>query len=76
MACLPTAFCIVGASMSTALRETGYTADVEGYYGTLRQRLARFVRQTISFSKSVMMHEACVCLFLHLYNCYRAAILT
>ena len=27
--------------------------------------LARFVRMTLSFSKSVVMHEACVLLFLY-----------
>ncbi|HZS03761.1 MAG TPA: IS1 family transposase, partial [Blastocatellia bacterium] len=35
---------------------------------TLRQRLARFVRQTLSFSKSDVMHEICLRLFLHRYN--------
>lgn len=35
---------------------------------TLRQRLARFVRKTLSFSKSLFMHDACLRLFLHRYN--------
>ena len=35
---------------------------------TLRQRLARFVRQTLSFSKSAEMHELCLPLFLLRYN--------
>ncbi|MGI8468829.1 MAG: IS1 family transposase [Pyrinomonadaceae bacterium] len=35
---------------------------------TLRQRLARFVRKTLSFSKSDAMHEICLFLFLHRYN--------
>ena len=34
----------------------------------LSQRLARFVRMTLSFSKSELMHEACLLLFLHRYN--------
>src|SRR3954452_19141922 len=35
---------------------------------TLGQRLARFVRKTLSFSKSEEMHEVCVKLFVHRYN--------
>ncbi len=56
-------------------RETGETAHVERWNKTLRQRLARFVRMTLSFSKSVMMHEACLLLFLHRYNEDRAILL-
>ncbi len=51
---------------------SGQTAHVERWNNTLRQRLGRFVRQTLSFSKSVVMHEACLLLFLHRYNCSRA----
>ena len=43
---------------------------------TLRQRLARFVHMTLSFSKSALMHEACLLLFLHRYNLDRAILLT
>jgi insertion element IS1 protein InsB len=46
-------------------KQTGETAHVERWNNTLRQRLARFVRMTLSFSKSVVMHEACLLLFLH-----------
>jgi insertion element IS1 protein InsB len=49
-------------------KETGETAHVERWNNTLRQRLARFVRMTLSFSKSELMHEACLLLFLHQYN--------
>jgi insertion element IS1 protein InsB len=48
---------------------------VERWNTTLRQRLARFVRMTLSFSKSVLMHEACLLLFLHRYNRERAILL-
>ena len=41
----------------------------------LRQRLARFVHKTLSFSKSLFMHDAWLNLFLHRYNLERAAIL-
>jgi len=56
-------------------KETGETAHVERWNNTLRQRLARFVRMTLSFSKSVVMHEACLLLFLHRYNRDRAILL-
>jgi insertion element IS1 protein InsB len=56
-------------------KESGQTAHVERWNNTLRQRLARFVRKTLSFSKSTMLHEACLLLFLHRYNGDRAIIL-
>jgi len=56
-------------------KETGETAHVERWNNTLRQRLARFVRMTLSFSKSVVMHEACLLLFLHRYNLDQAILL-
>ena len=56
-------------------KATGETAHVERWNNTLRQRLTRFVRKTLSFSKSLVMHEACLRLFLHRYNLERASIL-
>jgi insertion element IS1 protein InsB len=53
-------------------KESGETAHVERWNLTLRQRLARFVRKTLSFSKSSAMHEACLRLFIHRYNCSHA----
>ena len=50
-------------------KERGQTAHVERWNNTLRQRLARFVRKALSFSKSILMHQACLRLFLHTYNC-------
>src|SRR6266498_399117 len=49
-------------------KETGQTAHIERFNNTLRQRLARFVRKTLSFSKSKMMHEICLKLFIWRYN--------
>ncbi len=40
-------------------KETGETAYVERWNCTLRQRLGHFVRKTLSFSKSEIMHIAC-----------------
>jgi insertion element IS1 protein InsB len=56
-------------------KQTGETAHVERWNNTFRQRLGRFVRKTLSFSKSTFMHEACLRLFLHRYNLERAIIL-
>jgi IS1 family transposase len=56
-------------------KETGETAHVERWNNTLRQRLARFVRMTLSFSKSEIMHKACLLLFLHRYNLDKAILL-
>jgi len=50
-------------------KETGETAHVEPWNNTLCQRLGRFVRQTLSFSKSWQMHGICFRLFLPRYNC-------
>jgi len=49
-------------------RGAGQTCHVERFNGILRQRLARFVRRTLSFSKTDRMHEICLCLFLHEHN--------
>lgn len=49
-------------------KETGQTNHVERFNNTLRQRLARLVRKTLSFSKNDFMHELCLRLFLHRYN--------
>jgi IS1 family transposase len=56
-------------------KETGETAHVERWNNTLRQRLSRFVRQTLSFSKSTLMHIIYLDLFLHRYNLERAILL-
>jgi len=49
-------------------KETGETAHIERFNNTLRQRLARFVRKTLSFSKSDLMHEICLRFFIWRYN--------
>lgn len=46
----------------------GQTCHIERFNGILRQRLARFVRRTLSFSKCDEMHEICLRLFLHQHN--------
>ncbi len=55
-------------------KETGLTNHVERFNNTLRQRLARFVRKTLSFSKSDYFHLICLHAFLVRYNLERAAV--
>lgn len=46
----------------------GIRSIVERWNNTLLQWLVRFVRKSLSFSKSEEMHEICLLLFLHSYN--------
>lgn len=55
-------------------KETGLTNHVERFNNTIRQRAARFVRETLSFSKADKMHLTCLHLFLYRYNLERAAV--
>jgi insertion element IS1 protein InsB len=60
---------VVPADQHVAVgKDSGETAHVERWNNTLRQRLGRFVRKSLSFSKSEEMHEICLRLFLHSYN--------
>jgi len=54
-----------------ATYQRGPTNHVERFNNTLRQRLARLVRKTLSFSKCPLMHESVIRLFLHRYNLER-----
>ena len=49
-------------------KDSGLTSHVERWNNTLRQRMGRFVRKTLSFSKSDEMHEICLRLFINSYN--------
>jgi IS1 family transposase/transposase-like protein len=49
-------------------KASGQTSHVERWFNTLRQRLARFVRKTLSFSKTDFFHEAVFLLFVHYHN--------
>lgn len=41
-------------------KETGLTSDIERFNNTLRQRVSRLVRQTLSFSKKVDNHISAI----------------
>jgi IS1 family transposase len=49
-------------------KDSGQTNHIERWFNTLRQRLARFVRKTLSFSKSDKFHALAFRLFVHHYN--------
>jgi len=49
-------------------KDSEETAHIKRWNNTLRQRLGRFVRKSLSFSKSEEMHEVCLRLFLNSYN--------
>ena len=51
-------------------KEEGETNPVERFNLTLRQRLARFVRKTLSFSKILIWHLRHLRVFLVQYNHY------
>lgn len=49
-------------------KETGKTSYVERFNNTLRQRVSRLVRKTLSFSKSLENHIGAIWYFVHHYN--------
>lgn len=49
-------------------KSSGLTAHIERFNNTLRQRMARLVRETLSFSKSDHMHLICLHRFLVRHN--------
>jgi len=49
-------------------KQSGQTAHVERWFNTLRQRLARFTRKTLAFSKRDDLHDGLLRLFIDDYN--------
>lgn len=49
-------------------KETGKTNHIERFNNTLRQRISRLVRQTLSFSKKIQNHIGALLLFINHYN--------
>ena len=49
-------------------KETGKTSYIERFNNTLRQRISRLARKTLSFSKSLENHIGAIWYFIHYYN--------
>lgn len=49
-------------------KETGQTSHIERLNNTLRQKISRLVRKTLSFSKKIENHIGAIWLFVHHYN--------
>lgn len=49
-------------------KETGKTSYIERFNNTLRQRVGRLVRKTLSFSKKLSNHIGAIWNFVHHYN--------
>jgi len=49
-------------------KEDGKTNRIERFNITLRQRISRLVRKTISFSKKIENHIGAIWNFIHYYN--------
>jgi insertion element IS1 protein InsB len=49
-------------------KESGQTSHIERFNNTLRQRVSRLVRDTLSFSKKMANHIGAIWLFIHHYN--------
>lgn len=52
----------------TVRKSSGKTNYVERFNCTLRQRVSRLVRSTLSFSKKVESHIGAIWTFVHHYN--------
>ncbi len=49
-------------------KETGQTNYIERFNCTMRQRVSRLVRKTLSFSKKIENHIGAIWYFIHHYN--------
>lgn len=49
-------------------KDSGFTSYIERFNCTLRQRVARLVRKSLSFSKQLNNHIAAIWNFVHAYN--------
>jgi insertion element IS1 protein InsB len=49
-------------------KESGQTNGIERFNNTMRQRVSRLVRKTLSFSKKIENHIGAIWLFIHHYN--------
>lgn len=54
-------------------KESGKTSYIERFNLTLRQRVSRLVRKTLSFSKKIVNHIGAILYFIHHYNSEKSA---
>ncbi len=57
-------------------KESGLTSSIERFNNTLRQRVSRLVRKTLSFSKKLENHIRAIWYFIHHYDKQRRSELT
>ena len=57
-------------------KESGNTSYIERFNNTMRQRVSRLVRKTLSFSKKLENHIGAIWLFIHHYNSLYANLTT
>jgi IS1 family transposase len=57
---------------ATGGKGAGLTVHIERFFCTLRQRCARFVRKTLSFSRKMENHVGALWYFIRQYNLCRA----
>ena len=55
-------------SVRSVGKETGKTSHIERFNCTMRQRISRLVRKTLSFSKKLENHIGAIWYFVHHYN--------
>ena len=58
----------IPAQQHTASKKSGKTNHIERFNNTLRQRVSRLVRDTLSFSKKIENHIGSIWYFIHHYN--------
>ena len=49
-------------------KKSGKTSYIERFNNTMRQRISRLVRKTLSFSKKIINHIGAIWKFIHHYN--------
>ncbi|MEM7772053.1 MAG: IS1 family transposase, partial [Cyanobacteria bacterium P01_A01_bin.37] len=49
-------------------KESGLTSYIERFNNTMRKRVSRLVRKTLSFSKKIENHIGAIWTFIHEYN--------
>ncbi len=61
-------YCFPKKQLKQVRKESGLTNHIERWNNTLRQRVSRYVRKTLSFSKLDEMHCRVLKIFIHNYN--------